>query len=556
MNATATFPSPAASHRDTPSHGRESLTGTATLLRFMLRRDRIRLPAWLIGISISGPYFITTYQELFPHEADLAQLSAFTSGPMVGLLGGPGYGLGPEELGYFTFFNAIYVLYLMLAAALMNILLVSRHTRVEEQTGRAELIRANVVGRHAPLAATTILAVGANVVLTILVLTGLRVFEAPMSGAALVAAGIGAFGLVFAGVSITAVQISEYSRVASSIAGGVLGAAFVLRAAGDMADEHGSALSWITPFAWSQQTRAFTDERWWPLGISVAVALALIVAGFTLSTRRDLGAGLRATRRGHTSAGAWLSSPLALAWRLHRGSVRGWAFGLVLAGLVYGSTTQPVADSFTDSSGALADLLTGGASDLLGGFLNMMVVIMVITVAVFVLLAVSKVRAEETEGRAEPVLATAVSRPAWLAGHLLVTAVAAVVLLVLTSAAMGLAAAAGTGDWSLLGELVLAGLVYSPALLVVLGLAATLYGLNPRLLGIASAVVAFSGLAAFFGDMMELPEVAQAISPWHHTPPYPVESVTVLPLIVQLAVFAALAAIGAWAFGRRDLRSV
>ena len=543
-------------HQGAAPRGRESLTGTATLLRFMLRRDRIRLPVWLIGISIFVPYLFATYQELFPTQADLTEMSAFMSGPMVGLLGGPGYGLGPDELSYVTVFNALYVLYLLLAAALLNILLVSRHTRVEEQTGRAELIRANVVGRHAPLAATTILAVAANVVLAVLVLTGLRAFDAPMTGAALVAAGIGLFGLVFAGVSITAVQISEYSRVASGIAGGVLGGAFVLRAAGDMAGEHGSALSWITPFAWSQQTRAFTDERWWPLGISAVVAVALIVTGFVLSTRRDLGAGLRATRRGRSAAGAWLSSPLALAWRLHRGSVRGWALGLVTAGLVYGSTAQPVADSFTDISGAFADMLTGGATDLLGGFLNMMVLMMVITVAVFVVLAVGKVRAEETEGRAEPVLATAVSRPIWLAGHLLVTAVAAVVLLVAACAAMGLLAAAGTGDWAMFGELVLAGLVYSPALLVVLGLAGALYGLHPRLLGIAAALVGFGALAALFGDLLELPQWLTAISPWQHTPGYPVAEVTALPLLIQSVVFLVLALVGVAAIGRRDLRSV
>src|SRR5699024_4725571 len=141
-----------------------ALRGTGTLLRFMLRRDRIRLPVWLIGISIFVPYFFSAFEQLFPTKADLAQMASFTSGPMLGLLGGPGYGLDPEHLNFFTFFAGLYLLYILLAAALMNILLVSRHTRVEEQTGRAELVRANVVGAHAPLAATTILAVAANLV--------------------------------------------------------------------------------------------------------------------------------------------------------------------------------------------------------------------------------------------------------------------------------------------------------------------------------------------------------------------------------------------------------
>src|SRR5699024_4699014 len=181
----------------TRARSRWALTGTGTLLRFMLRRDRIRMPVWLIAISIFVPYFFGAFEQLFPTQADLAQMASFTSGPMLGLLGGPGYGLDPEQLNFFTFFTGLYLLYILLAAALMNILLVSRHTRVEEQTGRAELVRANVVGAHAPLAATTILAVAANLVLAVLVLAGLRAYDAPMAGAVAVAAGTGAFGLVF-----------------------------------------------------------------------------------------------------------------------------------------------------------------------------------------------------------------------------------------------------------------------------------------------------------------------------------------------------------------------
>lgn len=536
------------------STGSSSLTGTGTLLRFMLRRDRIRLPAWLIGISIFVPYCFAELRTAFPTEGDLASASGFTSGPMLALFGGPGYGMQGEELSYVTFFAGIYALYLMLAAAVMNILFVSRHTRVEEQTGRAELVRANVVGRHAALAATTILAMAINLVLSVLILAALRANDAPLVGSAAVAAGIGLFGLVFAGVSMTAVQISEYSAAASGLAGGILGGAFVVRAAGDMIGEHGSALSWITPFAWSQQTRAFVDERWWPLAISLLVASALMATGFVLSTRRDVGAGLRASRRGHTGAKAWLNSPLMLAWRLHRSSVRGWTAGLVLGGVVYGTTTEPVVESFAGMNSQFTQVLSTGG-DLLMGYLNMMIVIMVIITAIFVYLAVVKVRTEETGRRAEPVLATAVSKQAWLGSHLLVVAAAALVMLVASCAAMGATAALSTGDWSHLGKLTVAGLVYAPALLVIAGLAAACYGIHPRLLGLAAAVLVFSGLAAIFGELLNLPEALMAISPWYHTPSYPVEAATALPLILQAVVFAALTALGIWRFARRDLSS-
>ncbi|UFU03811.1 ABC transporter permease [Ruania suaedae] len=526
-------------------------TGTAALLRFMLRRDRIRLPAWVLGIGIFVPYFFTAFETLFPSEAELAELSAFTSGPMIGLLGGPGYGLG-EDLSYVTFFTAIYVVYFMLAAALMNILLVSRHTRVEEQTGRAELIRANVVGRYAPLTATLIMAVAGNIGVTLVMLGGLLAFEAPASGALLVAAGVGAFGMVFAGVAFVSAQVSEYSRVSSAIAGAVLGGTYVLRAVGDMTGEHGNALSWVTPYAWSQQTRAFVDERWWPLAISAVVSVALILLAYRLSDRRDLGAGLRASRRGRAAAPRWVSNPLTLALRLHRGSVRGWAIGLLIAGLVYGSTTGPFVDSFADMTGTMGEMFTAGPDPVLG-YLNTLAVMMVIAVAVFALLSLLRVRAEELDGRAEPVLATAVSKPMWLAGHVVVTAAASVLLLVLACAAMGVTAAASTGDWSLLGELTVAGLVGAPAVLVVVGLVTALYGLSPRLLPVATVLVTFSGLAAFFGEMLDLPPALLAISPWHHTPAVPGAAITAAPLLIQTLVALVLAMIGLAAFRRRDL---
>jgi ABC-2 type transport system permease protein len=62
MTATATRPA-------TPAHvtrGARPLAGTGMLLRFNLRRDRIRLPLWIGGIAlmqISGP---SSYEGIYP----------------------------------------------------------------------------------------------------------------------------------------------------------------------------------------------------------------------------------------------------------------------------------------------------------------------------------------------------------------------------------------------------------------------------------------------------------------------------------------------------------
>src|SRR5699024_7598825 len=69
-----------------------TLAGTGVLLRFLLRRDRIKLPGWTLGIAVFGVYYATALPELFPDQASLRSISGFLRGPIGTLLGGPGYG--------------------------------------------------------------------------------------------------------------------------------------------------------------------------------------------------------------------------------------------------------------------------------------------------------------------------------------------------------------------------------------------------------------------------------------------------------------------------------
>ena len=388
----------------------------------MLRRDRIKLPAWLLGLTVFVFYFNSALPVIAPTEADLAAFSQFSAGPVGAVLGGPGYGFD-ADLSYEVFFVGTYGLYFLLAAALMNILLVSRHTRVEEQSGRAELVRASAVGRNAPLTATLIVAAAANLVLALLLGAATTSFGYTTHGSLLFGAGVAVLGLLFAAVTALTVQVTEYSRTASGLAGAVLGAAYLVRAAGDMLTEHGSLLSWFSPLAWSQQTRPFVDERWWPLLLSLGVTVAITAVAYALAARRDLGAGLRRPRPGPARAAAWMRSPSALALRLQRASMLGWTTALAVLGVTYGLLVGPMTDTFADLSPEFTAIL--GQDDVLNGYLSFMAIYDTILVAVFALLAVQAVRAEESRGRAEPVLATATGRVRWLGTYLVVIAAGA-----------------------------------------------------------------------------------------------------------------------------------
>ncbi len=71
---------------------------------------------------------------------------------------------------------------------------------------------------------------------------------------------------------------------------------FVLRAVGDTTSL--SWLSWLSPFGWSTQLRAWSDPRWWVLLLYVVTTAVLVGAARLLRSRRDLGSGLLAARPG------------------------------------------------------------------------------------------------------------------------------------------------------------------------------------------------------------------------------------------------------------------
>jgi ABC-2 type transport system permease protein len=514
----------------------------------MLRRDRIKLPAWAGGIGLFGVYVATAIPAVY--EEDISGVVGMFADPIGRLLTGPGYGFDDPTVERLV--GGGYGLYFLLAAALMSILSVTRHTRVEEQSGRAELVRASVVGRHTNLVATLVVALITNVAAgaaMFAALAGVGGF-AP-TGSALLAASVALVGLAFAAVTTITVQLTEYSRAAAGLAGGVLGAAFVLRAGGDMAAEGGTLLSWLSPLGWGQQTAPYVLDRWWPLALLVALAVVATAWGFALSVRRDLGASLFAVRPGAPRAHPSLGTPWGLAIRLQRASLIGWTAAMSVAGLLYGGFADAMRGAIDDMPDVFVDLF--GADDLLAGYLGYMAMFQALLVSVYAILAVQSLWSEETDGRGEPLLATPVSRTTWLGTSLGVVAVGVVVILVATGAATGVGALLVTGDWSLLSDLTAAHAAFVPAPLVVLGLATLLFGVAPRAIPATWAVVVYGLVTGTFGVLLDLPQMANNLSPFEHLPQMPLEPFALLPVLLLLAVAAATALVGFIGFGRREI---
>jgi ABC-2 type transport system permease protein len=323
------------------------LTGVSAMLWLALRRERVRIPVYVVLFTILVAETAAQSKSMFPTQAARADYAATVAGnPGLIAMVGPPYAVtnvGGDVAWQLGGFGAAFV-------ALMSMFMVGRHTRGEEQSGRSELVLAAPVAREAPVTAALIVVVATQVLLGAAVALTMIGFDQPAAGSLALGASLTGVGLVFAGLSACAAQISETSSAMYGIVGAAIGGAYLLRAAGDVGD---GTLSWLSPIGWGQRMRPFAGERWWPLALSLTTTVALVGGAFALRARRDEGAGLVGSRPGPASASKRLTTPLGLALRLQRGLLLGWSAGLFFSGLsigLTGATRRPSSAATTSSA--------------------------------------------------------------------------------------------------------------------------------------------------------------------------------------------------------------
>ncbi|RZQ65365.1 ABC transporter permease [Amycolatopsis suaedae] len=528
-----------------------NLTGTWQLVRLALRRDRVILPLWILLLSFTPAGSAGAYDQLYPNPAEREMLSAtLGANPSVAVVYGPAFDL--STAGGFTAWRM--GSFLAVFIGLMAVFTVTRHTRAEEDTGRLELLSAGVLGRYAALTAAIVVSGGTSLIVGFaqagsLVGTGL-----PAAGSWAFGLSTAAAGLVFTAVAAVAVQVAEYSRTANGIGATVLGAAFLLRAVGDSTTDV-TWLSWLSPVGWAQQIRPYAGERWWVLALPVVLTLVLAAVAYSLLPRRDLGTGILPPRPGPSAAASSLSSPLALAWRLHRGALIGWTVGMAVVGATFGSIANGIGGivGASEQTRQMFEKL-GGSSGIIDAFLATMTGMFGMVTAIYGVQAVLRMRSEETAVRAEPLLATRVSRLRWTLSHLTFALLGPVFVTAVAGFAMGAGHGLRVGDlWGTVADVFGGTLVQLPAIWVVIGVAMVLFGVLPKYTILAWAVAIGCVLLTLFGPILGLSEAFLNISPFSHIPKVPGGDVTAPPLLWLSAIAAVALVAGLAAFRRRDV---
>ncbi|MFB7833336.1 ABC transporter permease [Streptomyces sp. NPDC056056] len=514
------------------------LAGTGALTRLALRRDRLTIPLWALvtgGLVASGAGSLEGVYGTAAERAEAA--AAMTANSSMRALYGPVFddSLGGLVAWRFGTFAAV-------LAAVASLIVVVRHTREEEETGRQEMLSAGAVGRRAPLTAALLAALVVNTAVALIVTAGLAGQGA--AGALALGLALGGTGMVFAATAALAAQLTESARLAKGLTGAAVGLAFVLRAAGDSGGS--PVLTWLSPIGWAENVRAFAGERWWVILLIAAAVLVQTAAAYALAGRRDIGASFLATRPGPAEGG--LATAGALAWRLQRGTLLGWSLGFLLGGLVFGGMVEGAADIVGDNAQARQIIeRMGGRSALTDAFLATMVSLFGMVAALFAVGSVLRPHGEETSGRAEPLLANALGRIRWAAGHLLIAFGGSALILALSG--IGLALSYGRDAGAVLG----ASLAQLPAVWTLAGLAVLLWGTAPRAATAAWGAAGLCLALGWIGPALDLPQAALNLSPFGHLPKLPGPDTAWTPVLALTALAAALVAAGLAGLRRRDV---
>lgn len=523
--------------------------GAGRLTLLVLRRDRVRILLWVAGIVGLLVASAESIKGLYRTPAEFLQYGRLVKDNAALIVqSGPGYGLDEPTLGS-VLMNETGI-WTFIAVAVMNVFMVVRHTRAEEESERAELIRSAPVGRHAQLAAALAGALVANAIIAAGIIAAFVGCGLSLGGSIAFACAVAGAGAVFASVASIAAQVASGARAAIAIGTGAIAVSFVLRAIGDVGN---GVLSWLSPIGWAQAIRAFVDERWWVLAVQLVSSAGGVALAVFLQTRRDLGAGLIGQRPGRTTALPGLRTARALATRLHRPTIIGWSIAMALLGFFYGIVADQ-AESILEDNPDMADfwamLGTGSITD---AFLATSMLMMGLMATGYTVSAILRMRTEETAARADLVLATSTSRRRWMGGHLLLASGGTVTVMAATGIAMGAGFASVTGDVGQIPRMLGAAMAMVPAMLVVAGVTTTLYGLLPKWSLLAWGFFVFVVVVGLLQTILDLPQWVLDVSPFQHVPAIPAAPFQLMPVIWLMVAAAALVAAGVLATEHRDI---
>jgi ABC-2 type transport system permease protein len=533
-------------------------TPTTMVARLVARRALRSVVPWAYVFAAYVVGSVSGYAVTYKTAASRAKLArSLEANTGISALLGPARHL--DTVAGFAAWRSLGVL--SLVGAIWGLLAATKLLRGEEDAGRWELLLAGQTTRRRA-AAQGIGGLAAGwavlwVVTAIVAIADGRTVHPRFTptSALFLSIALTSSAAMWLAVGALASQLAATRRQAAGLAGGVLGAAFMIR----MAADSGSGLRWArwaSPLGWVEKLRPMTGSR--PIML-VPIVVFLAVVGkmaIYLASVRDVGASIlpdRTTAVAHTQL---LDGPTGLALRQVRSLAIGWIAAIAACGLVFGLVAQSAADAVSGSATVEKILGRLGATHVgATAYLGLTFVIVAVLVALVAAGQISANREEEAIGRLDNLVVRCVSRTKWLVRRL---AVAAALVVVCGAAAgvLGWAGAASQHSGVSFTRLVEAGLNTVPPAIFLLGLGTLVHGALPRLApAFTYGFIAWSFLVEFVGSVIKTSHWLLDTSVLYHIAPAPAVDPHWGSAAALVALGVVTAAAGVRLFDRRDLMS-
>ena len=502
-----------------------------------------------LGVAVYVAIEVQSYLRTYPDQAARAHLQSLDS-PAVRMLQGKPYAV--DTVGGFVAWDGGWVLEMVIA--IWAILTMTRLLRGEEESGRSELVLAGSIkgSRSTGLVITTVMA--STIVIGVAGAIALAASGAAVPGSMLFGAALAGFAATMAGFAAVSAQLFGVRRRAAGTTALLLGLFYLVRMVANSAESR-DWVGWLTPFGWMDRLHAFGENRWVMLLPSVVAATALSVVAVALRRRRDDGAGLLAESDRRRPRLHLLGSSLGFAWRSTQGAWLSWTAGLVVYCFVLGTLVNTVIEFLKEDPGYQKTLEALGwdTATSAQGFLGAMGVTMGVAFALYVCWRVGAARTEEASKRIDLPLAGPLSRWRWLGEHVVLTGVAATLLVVASGTALWAGAAVTGAPVNLLDTLASV-LNTLPPVVVFAGLAVLTLAVFPRAtvtLTVTAVVVTY--VISLLGPTLDWPSWVIDVSPFSHVAYVPLEPFKGTAAAIMVVVGCAFALAGMAIFRRRDL---
>lgn len=191
--------------------GNLDFQGTAKLLRFYLKHGWITRAIWLLTPTLLVMAAIASYGSMFASQQELvAFVDEGILNPVVSAI--HGFILSIDIPGIVAWRVKMLA---MIVVGIFNIFAITKITRGEEESSRAEMLMSGVVGRQAPLAASAILCFALNIVMGLLMFATMTAYGLPVGGSLSLSLLLIVVSCLFAALGAVTSQLYSAKRMAA-----------------------------------------------------------------------------------------------------------------------------------------------------------------------------------------------------------------------------------------------------------------------------------------------------------------------------------------------------